>query len=194
MNKELLDEFLIKKYGKDYGVFATDKAYELLGLKEKEIINDWNGAARDTINNWYYRVAFINFLANNYRIDGLVRISRGNSHDANWETEVLIFNNGGAWSEELNLYRTKTGDLYVSKPEVIDKEIITDEIIENWSKEYDLSYNGEDGRFVYCSYNDGSNRFCFSFETCYLVATAASKEYSKKVHGYSGGNIYLKRK
>ena len=58
MNKELLDEFLIKKYGKDYAVFATDKAYELLGLKEKEIINDWNGAARDIINHWYYRVAF----------------------------------------------------------------------------------------------------------------------------------------
>lgn len=91
MNKELLNEFLIKTYGDNYAVIATDKAYELLGLKEKFVVYP-NGYSSDTISKWHYRVAFLNFLRNNYFIDDLSRTSEGNSHDASWETEVIVFN------------------------------------------------------------------------------------------------------
>ena len=192
MNQEILSEFLIKKYGDNYAILATDKAYELLGIKDKQIISP-NGWTLDAISDSQYRTAFTTFLSNNYRVDGLLRTSRGNSHDANWKTEVRIINNGGLWSDELNSYREEQSSTYADKPDVIDEEKLTNEIIENWAEDYDLTGDGEDERMVYCSYHDNSGRFCFSFEKCFLIGTAISKEHGKGKSGYEGSRIYLRR-
>lgn len=194
MDKQLLDEFLIKKIGDNYAIFATDKAYELLGLAQKQVLLE-NGIKKDAIEAHHYIEAFVNFLSNNYCIDGLVRVSRGNSHDASWVSEVQIFNKGGMWAEELNRYRAEKGGTYEEEPIIIDEEKITKEIIQNWAEIFDLSGDGEDGRLVYCSYNDNSARYCFSFEYCYLLGTASSTEYSKVENDmYTGSYICLTRK
>jgi len=196
IDQELLNEFLIKKYGDNYAVIATDKAYELLGLNKKYIIDERHGYSYDTISKWLYRVAFLNFLKNNYRIDGLSRTSKGNSHDASWETEVIVFNGEGFWKEKFDSYRNDRGGAYCSAVLVIDNKILDDELIENWCKDYDLSFNGEDeeARMVFCSYNDDSAHFCFSFKHCSVVATAATAEYKMKTHNNcEGSTIYLSR-
>ena len=100
------------------------------------------------------------YLASRYRIDGLLRESDGNSHDANWQYEVYIFNTGYC-PEELSSCIIKTGGLYLSATKVLKKEKITEEIIETWSEEYDLDGNGEGQRTVYCSTPDGSAHFAF---------------------------------
>ena len=190
MEKLLLNEFLIKKYGENYTVVATDKAYELLGLGNKEIKFP-NGRIVDAIDDKYYRFALVKFLSSKYSIDGLVRKSCGNNHDEIAETEVIIFNNGGLNKDTLNQYRTMSSSLYEGKPDVIDKSKISDTIIESWSKEYNLKGNGEDCRLVYCSYNDNSEKCCFAFKPCFGVGTAGSKPITKGVEGYTGSEIYL---
>ena len=191
LSEELLDEFVIKQFGDNYCVYATDKAYSLLGYNEKENVLT-NGIILDTMSNMYYRLALVNFLKNEYHIDGLIRTSRGNSHDANWQKEVMIFNNGGLWQEELNKYDTNKSSLYENKNSVKRYNEINDKLIEDWVKDYDLSGNGEDTRYAFCSFNDGSGRFCFAFESGYSIGTVNSRK-SKKAGCYTGANIYLKQ-
>lgn len=193
MDKELLNEFLIRSYGNCYVVMATDRAYELLGLKEKEEVIP-GGRKRDTIFDNYYIIALVNFLSNCFRIDGLLRESNGNSHDASFETEVIVFNKGGMWCDELNSYRIKKGTTYENKPEVIDKEQITNEIIKQWARPYDLSFNGEGKRLIFCSYKNNSVGFCFSVETSYFVGTAASNDYEKITNSYVTRQLYLEER
>lgn len=172
MDKNLLKEFIIEEYEKDFVVYATDEAYRLLGVDVPQPVSPVTDytvdgthyvvipVPRDTIDAEYYREAVLTYLASRYRIDGLLRESIGNSHDANWQYEVYIFNTGYC-PEELSSYIIKTDGLYVSATEVLKKEKITEEIIENWSEEYDLDGNGEGQRTVYCSTPDGSAHFAF---------------------------------
>ena len=88
--------------------------------------------------------------------------SNGNSHDENIETEVIIFNNGGIWQDELNKYRNKEATLYESKPMILDYKEISKEIIENWSKDFDISQNGEGTRLIFCS--DGDNKMLYTLD------------------------------
>ena len=168
-----------------------------MGVKEKTTRN-LNGCVCDTINDQYYRAALINFLSSNYRIDGLIRVSNGNSHDASWESEVMIFNNGGLWHDELNLYRTKQGETYFKEPIIIDKKEITDDLIDSWSDTFDLTGDGEYERLIFCSYNDNSARFCFSIEQHFFVGRSTSNILSdfKKTSeiGHKHYGLYLKRK
>lgn len=189
--KDILDEFVIKQFGDDYFVFATDKAYKMLGYNEKENILT-NGIIVDTMNNMYYRLALISFLKSEYRIDGLIRTSRGNSHDANWQKEIMIFNNGGLWQEELDKYDIHKNVLYENENNVKHYNEINDDLIEEWIKDYNLSGNGEDTRYAFCSFSDGSGRFCFAFESCYSIGTASSRK-SNKSGCYTGAGIYLKQ-
>ena len=191
MDKELLKEFKIKEYGNDYAIYATDDAYKLLGLERKTQILS-NGYIKDSIDIKYYRKALLIFLRNTYCIDGLVRTSRGNNHDASWESEVYIFKEGFYTHELNNLYRNKKTDLYTASPVVLEKDKITDEIIDDWVNEYDLSGNGEDDRMVFCSYSDGSNHFCFSFDDCKDVGDALSGKKHVKIS--TGSREYLKCK
>ncbi len=192
MNEELLEEFWIKKHENDYTILATERVYDLLREKTDNLSNE---NTKPVIKTWHYRTAFVNFLLANYHIDGLIRESRGSSHDDSWQKEVIIFNNGGVWSELLNSYRTKSSDTYECKPIVIDEEKITSDIIENWAKDYDCSGNGEEqeGRFIFCSYNDSPSRLCFRFNKCYFVATAFSKLYKRKINALNESDVYLKR-
>lgn len=173
MDKNLLKEFIIEEYEKDFVVYATDEAYRLLGVEVPQPVSPVTeytvdrthyvvirSVSGDTIDVEYYREAVLTYLASRYRIDGLLRESDGNSHDANWQYEVYIFNTGYC-PEELSSYIIKTGGLYLSATEVLKKEKITEEIIETWSEEYDLDGNGEGQRTVYCSTPDGSAHFAF---------------------------------
>lgn len=172
MDKNLLKEFIIEEYEKDFVVYATDEAYRLLGVDVPQPVSPVTDytvdgthyvvipVPRDTIDAEYYREAVLTYLASRYRIDGLLRESDGNSHDANWQYEVYIFNTGYC-PEELSSCIIKTGGLYLSATEVLKKEKITEEIIETWSEEYDLDGNGEGQRTVYCSTPDGSAHFAF---------------------------------
>lgn len=174
MDKKLLNKFIITKYGEEFfSIKATDEAYNYLNLKDKTKILE-NGAKIDTIDDLYYRIAFLFFLSNHkYHIDGLVRTSNGNSHDENIETEVIIFNNGGIWQDELNKYRNKEATLYESKPMILDYKEISKEIIENWSKDFDISQNGEGTRLIFCS--DGDNKMLYTLEHTYSYATPIIK-------------------
>lgn len=173
MDKNLLKEFIIEEYEKDFVVYATDEAYRLLGVEVPQPISPVTeytvdrthhvvirNVSGDTIDVEYYREAVLTYLASRYRIDGLLRESDGNSHDANWQYEVYIFNTGYC-PEELSSCIIKTGGLYLSATKVLKKEKITEEIIETWSEEYDLDGNGEGQRTVYCSTPDGSAHFAF---------------------------------
>ena len=172
MNDELLKEFLITKYGEEFfTIKATDKAYELLHLKDKTKTLE-NGTKVDTIDESYYRTAFLTFLSNNYHIDGLVRVSNGNSHDESIETEVIIFNNGGIWQDDLNEYRNKEAKLYESKPMIIDNNNISKELIEIWSKTFDISHSGEGPRLIYCS--DSDNKMLYTLKHIFLYGTPIS--------------------
>ena len=52
----------------------------------------------------------------------------------------------------------------------------------------------EEARKIFCSYNDDSAYFCFSFRRCRVVATAATAEYKMKNHNNcEGSTIYLTR-
>lgn len=173
MDKNLLKEFIIEEYEKDFVVYATDEAYRLLGVEVPQPVSPVTeytvdrthyvvirNVSGDTIDVEYYREAVLTYLASRYRIDGLLRESDGNSHDANWQYEVYIFNTGYC-PEELSSCIIKTGGLYLSATRVLKKEKITEEIIETWSEEYDLDGNGEGQRTVYCSTPDGSAHFAF---------------------------------
>lgn len=173
MDKNLLKEFIIEEYEKDFVVYATDEAYRLLGVEVPQPVSPVTeytvdrthyavirNVSGDTIDVEYYREAVLTYLASRYRIDGLLRESDGNSHDANWQYEVYNFNTGYC-PEELSSCIIKTGGLYLSATEVLKKEKITEEIIETWSEEYDLDGNGEGQRTVYCSTPDGSAHFAF---------------------------------
>lgn len=103
MDKNLLKEFIIEEYEKDFVVYATDEAYRLLGVEVPQPVSPVTDytvdgthyvvipVPRDTIDAEYYREAVLTYLASRYRIDGLLRESIGNSHDANWQYEVYIF-------------------------------------------------------------------------------------------------------
>ena len=146
MDKNLLKEFIIEEYEKDFVVYATDEAYRLLGVEVPQPISPVTeytvdrthyvvirNVSGDTIDVEYYREAVLTYLASRYRIDGLLRESDGNSHDANWQYEVYIFNTGYC-PEELSSCIIKTGGLYLSATKVLKKEKITEEIIETWSQ------------------------------------------------------------
>lgn len=170
MDKKLLNQFLITKYGEEFfSIKATDKAYELLHLKDKTKTLE-NGTKVDTIDESYYRIAFLIFLSNyKYHIDGLVRTSNANSHDESIETEVTIFNNGGIWQDELNKYRNKEATLYESKPMIYDYKDLSKDLIENWSKDFDLYQCGEGTRLIYCS--DADNKMLYKLEHTYAYST-----------------------
>ena len=194
MDKQLLEEFVIKEIGDNLIIFATDKAYELLGFTEKQIVLN-NGINKDAIEEIYYKEAFVFYLFKRYRIDGLVRVSNGNSHDANWEKEVLIFNKGNVWSEDLNEYRSQESSAYVDAPIIIDKEEFTEDMIQNWIKKYDLSGNGEGRRLIYCSNKNNSAKFLFSFKKSYSLHTPLSLYInSDDKNIYTGSSIYLAKK
>lgn len=188
MDENLLKEFWISRCGECLVINATDNAYKLLGLKEKT-----NDIEINSIDNYYYIIAFVNFLKNNYTINGLVRESRGNSHDASWEKEITIFNEGGCWKEELDAYKIRESSTYEKKPVVINKNIISKEIIEEWAKVYNLSYNGEDERLIYCSYSDGSDKMIYSIQFTALLGTAIDKMYKYKSNDFTLSPIFLKR-
>ncbi len=196
MNQDLLKEFLITQYDGNLVISATDYAYHLLGLAEKKRTLK-NGMIVDSIPNWYYIVAFLNFLKNNYCIDGLVRVSNGNSHDASFETEVYIFNDGGFFKNELNKYEDREPSLYEDKPVIIKYNKLTEKIIEEYANGFDLTANGEGERLIYCSSADGSAKFIYKIENCSLLGTAADKkyEYDKNniPNNYNLCRIYLKK-
>ena len=50
MDKQLLEEFVIKEIGDNLIIFATDKAYELLGFTEKQIVLNNGIKNRDQVN------------------------------------------------------------------------------------------------------------------------------------------------
>lgn len=192
MNKKLLSTFLITRVG-DFNsdvflIRATDKTYELLNLEEKEEIL-FSGAKIDTIAEHYYRTAMLTFISTKYNIDGLVRISRGNSHDASDETEVIIFKNGGLWAPELNDYRNREGNLYEKKPEVINMKSLSKKLIEIWSQEYNLSGNGERERFIYCS--DSRYKMLFQYNHTYLYGTPLKRYNFSQI--YEPRHLCLKR-
>ena len=179
MDENLLNEFYVIYCGDNLIIKATDKAYELLGLNEKMKIFA-NGVVIDTIDDWYYRVALLTFLRSRYNINGLIRESRGNTHDASWIKEITIFNGGNYWKEELNIYKSQKASLYEDKPIVIDKSSISKDIIEEWSREFDLSSNGEAERLVYCSYNDKSDKMIYLFKHTYIRGRANDMKYKNK--------------
>ena len=53
------------------------------------------------------------------------------------------------------------------------EEKITDEIIRIWAEEFDLDYNGEGPRIVYCSTPDDSEHFSFDLSLRRRFGTAA---------------------
>jgi len=193
MDEQLLKEFLIIEYDGNLIIKPTDKAYKLLGLNEKTK-KLRNGAIIDSIDDYYYRIAFLTFLKNNYTINGLVRESSGNSHDASWEKEVIIFNEGGSWKEELDKYKFQEGSTYETKPVVFNEDMISKEIIERWAESYDLSYNGESQRLIYCSYDDGSDKMIYSIERCCLLGSANDKMFEDEISEFPFTSIFLKRK
>ena len=188
MDDNLLNEFLIFNYNGNLVIRPTDNAYELLGLNEKVEKYD-NGAVIDLIDDYYYRVAFLTFLKNNYTISAIVRESKGNSHDASWKKEVTIFNNGGVWQEELDKYKSEESSTYSVKPEIINEEEISKEIIEGWSKKYDLSGNGESQRLIYCSYSDGSGKRIYSVSRGISLGSPIGKNKSADIPTLS---VFLK--
>ena len=66
MDKELLNEFIIERYGRGnniiYTVVPTDKAYELLNLDSKIELIGKHGYPKDTISYKYYRMTLLYFL------------------------------------------------------------------------------------------------------------------------------------
>ena len=104
MQKELLKEFLIEEYDfQVYGIVATDKAYAMLGLTDKVVIK--GKCPHDAMPIKYYRAALLHWLAKNYTIDGLVRESKGNSHDVSWQKEVVILNKNGIWKDKFEKFQ-----------------------------------------------------------------------------------------
>ena len=175
MNNDLLKEFFITKLYNIYVITASDKAYELLGLENKTIDSNID-KTKGSIPDYYCMVVFLNFLKNNYNINGLVRSSKGNAHDAYFEKEVCIFNGGGVFKEALDKYKTMKLGPYYSTPTIINYDDITEEIIEKWAEEYDLSGDGEDGRFIYCSNSNGV-KDVYEVMRSKSVGTAADQEY-----------------
>lgn len=103
MDKNLLKEFIIEEYEKDFVVYATDEAYRLLGVEVPQPVSpvtDYTvdrthyvvirNVSGDTIDVEYYREAVLTYLASRYRIDGLLRESDGNSHDAIGSTKYIF--------------------------------------------------------------------------------------------------------
>lgn len=189
---DIFKEFWIANYGGNLVISATDKAYELLGLNEKTKILK-NGKKVDSIDNYYYIVAFLRFLKNNYNINGLIRESKGNSHDSSYEKEIYVFNDGGIFKEEFDKYRTQNSSLYEEKPMVISENALSDNLIEEWAKKYDLSGNGEGKRLIFCSYNDNSDKFIYEFGHTYLYGTADDKIYKNESNDFVLCPIYLKK-
>ena len=193
MNDELLKQFYIGKCSENLFINATDEAYKLLGLKEK--LKSLKSCMNiDTIDRYYYIYAFVTFLAKNYKINGLIRESRGNSHDADWQEEVTIIDNGGAWKQELDEYRNKKASLYVSKPIIITQEVLSKDLLEKWAKEYNLSCNGEESRSIYCSYSDGSGRTIYEFEKSSIYGRANDRMFMCKDNNYAVSPVCLVRK
>ncbi len=193
MNDELLKQFYIGKCGENLFITATDEAYKLLGLKEK-LKPLKAGMNIDTIDRYYYIYAFVTFLEKNYKINGLIRESRGNSHDADWQEEVTIIDNGGAWKQELDEYRNKKASTFVAKPIIITQNALTKDLIESWAYEYDLSYNGEESRSIYCSYSDGSCKTIYQFEKSSIYGRANDIMFMCKDNNYAVSPVCLVRK
>ena len=182
MNEELLKEFWISEGEGVYTIQATDRAYELLGLKNKvkKAKNPHPHEIRllDTIDSWYYRYAFLSFLSHQYQIDGLYRVSRGNSHDANLVKELTIIHGGGGWKDEF-VIDTKMSDWteYV----VNRKKSISKDLFKRWSKEFDLSGYGEVERFVFCSYgSEIDGKMVFKFANRFLLGPANERMFRYK--------------
>lgn len=190
MLDKLLQAFVIREYGEGentvYTVAATAKARKILGITEKQKRNNY-GLMLDTIDERYYISALVTYIARTLHIEGLLRESKGNGHDASWQKEIIVCNGGGSWKEEFDKYRIEEGGLYVYKPIVKDVEKITDELIENWAQSYDLSFDGEEPRHIYCS---GVNDTRID-----LVIRRCSVAYSDCTPCYwnSGSNLYITR-
>ena len=185
MNKELLEEFLIRRVGNNYIIEATDKAYELLELENKKNI-DWRGIGVDTIDRWYYCLALVNFLTQEYQIDALVNYNRGNSHDESEFVKVKVFDGGGIWEQIIDERYRENSLKYETNPHVIDEEQITDEILETWAK----AFHNWDKSFIYCSFRNGSSGYCFSIEMSFVKGTGGAGYNRQKLKGYPC-RIYL---
>lgn len=173
MDEKLLKAFGIKETEEGYEVYAADEAYLLLNSGVPSV-----GKEHDTVEDKYYReaalyrAAALTYLASKYRIDGLYRQSNGNGHDASWVSEAYIFNSGYC-PDALSSRIEKGGRAYMSSIIVEREEKITDEIIGIWAEEFDLDYNGEGPRIVYCSAPDDSEHFSFDLSLRRRFGTAA---------------------
>lgn len=200
MQSELLNEFIIEHCGDIFTITPTDKAYELLDLKDKTYTSR-NGFIHDTIDAHYYRAALLHFLANNYKIDAIIREKMGNHHDESWQKEITIIGDGGRWADKLEEYRNQKPSTYESAPRIKEFEVLTPEMIDAWAKDYE---NEEKyGRSVLGSHYGGAVRFCFIFNKSYVVATANSTthpwqkmkshpSYQERPQGYRNSSVYVK--
>ena len=141
-------------------IFPTDMAYEMLGVEKYEIYK--NGACVDTIKDDVYIFALVKYINDRYQIEGLSRTSKGNSHDANWEEEIVIYKEDGVWKDLFDSKKEEKGGAFNASPLIIKHEKINDENLIKWSLLYDLSDNGEefDSRKIYCTDTEG-NRIAY---------------------------------
>ena len=180
MREELLKEFIIEEYGDSiYSVIATDKAYKMLGLTDK-ILPD-KRYPFDSMPIQYYRAAILHWLHKNYTIDGLIRESRGNSHDASWQKEVTIINKEGIWKDKFEKFRNQKPGCYEHVPVIkeIQLEDLTPDMIDKWARTYDKNGDGEeeDGRYVLIA-GANNTRYAFHFGQSHVLSTANAKSYS----------------
>ena len=183
MNKktsdELLKEFWISQGENVYTIKATSRAYQLLGLSDHvrmaKNIHPHEMVLYDTIDKKYYLYAFLSFLSYQYQIDGLYRVSSGNAHDANYVNELTIIHGGGIWKNDfhINTMRRDWTEYVVRK-----ESSVTDEVLMHWSEEFNLTGDGEDERFVFCS--DKSHKLMFKFCFRHLLGPANVPAYYYK--------------
>lgn len=173
MEKELLDSFLFIKVDSGILLFPTERTLELTGCKDYRRIP------------WFIeKEALVSYIETEekMKIDGAIRISGGNNHDATFDTEVIIVNGGGAWKEELDKYRKKSAT-------VKDVEEFSEEIKQEWRFEYDLSCCGEWKRVLYCS-SKTCERVSYTFNRVY----GSPSDFRHKEHGLSRGFMYLEKR
>ena len=205
MKEELLREFIIEEYGFGiYAVVATDVAYEMLSLTDKIISN--KKYPHDTLPVEYYRAAILHWLVTNYTVDGVVRESKGNSHDSSWQKEIIILNKEGVWKDQFEKFKNQNADCYEKAPIIKEIETLTPELIDEWAKTYDLDGNGEDeeGRYVMLA-SANNTRYRFHFKHSHVVSTAnatkyswnrseSSRLYSPRPLSYRASGIYIESK
>ena len=126
MDKNLLKEFIIEEYEKDFVVYATDEAYRLLGVEVPQPISPVTeytvdrthyvvirNVSGDTIDVEYYREAVLTYLASRYRIEAFSENQTEIAMMPIGSTKYIFFNTGYC-PEELSSCIIKTGGLYLS--------------------------------------------------------------------------------